>query len=372
MPLFRDNIISSAGYVPGEQPTDAATIKLNTNENPYPPSPRVMAAIAAVTGEQLRRYPSPTGKAFHEVAGAVHGVPADWILPFNGGDELLSVAIRAVAGERDGVAFLEPSYSLYPVLTELNGSRAVRVAYDIQEGAATKKGSGEASGPAALAYAMDSVWALPAGIEKVKAKVLLIVNPNAPSGHLDPLSRLGEIAERFRGLLVIDEAYVDFAPVNALELVKGFAHVLILRTMSKGYSLAGLRFGYGIAQPALMREIEKVRDSYPVDAVAIAAATAAIADQAYARGTWEKVKAERARVSAALRQMGFALPESHSNFVLATVPAGLTGRGVYETLKSRGILVRWWDLPRIADKVRITIGTPEQNDRLLAELRALI
>jgi histidinol-phosphate aminotransferase len=350
MPLFRDNILGSAGYVPGEQPADLVTIKLNTNENPYPPSPRVMEAIRGITGEQLRRYPSPTGKAFREAAGTVHGVPGDWILPFNGGDELLSVAIRAAAGETDAVAFLEPSYSLYPVLTELNGSRAVKVGYRID---------GES-------------WALPAEIERVKAKILLIVNPNAPSGHLDPLARLAEIAERFKGLLLIDEAYVDFAPVDALELVKRFGNVLILRTMSKGYSLAGLRFGYAIAQPGLLRELEKVRDSYPVDAVAITAATAAIADQAYARGTWEKVKAERARVSAALRGMGFALPESHSNFVLATVPAGLTGKGVYETLKARAILVRWWDLPRIADKVRITIGTPEQNERLLTELEKLV
>jgi histidinol-phosphate aminotransferase len=353
MDLVRKNVSASAGYVPGEQPADLVTIKLNTNENPYPPSPRVLEAIRGMTGEQLRRYPSPTGKAFREAAGAVHGVPADWILPFNGGDELLSVAIRAAAGETDAVAFLEPSYSLYPVLTELNGSRAVKMGYEITGGDV----------PA---------WALPTGIEKVAAKILLIVNPNAPSGHLDPLERLGEIAERFAGLLLIDEAYVDFAPVNALKLVKRFANVLILRTMSKGYSLAGLRFGYGIAQPALMRELEKVRDSYPVDAVAITAATAAIGDQEYARGTWQKVKTERARVAAALRGIGFALPESHSNFVLATVPAGLTGKGVYEALKARGILVRWWDLPRIADKVRITIGTPEQNGRLLAELKNLI
>src|SRR6185503_4631673 len=122
----RQNILATSGYVPGEQPVDPATIKLNTNENPYPPSPRVMEAIAAVSAEQLRRYPSPNGKPFREAAAAVHGVPSDWILPFNGGDELLSVAIRAAAGEHDAVAFLEPSYSLYPVLTEMNGSRALK------------------------------------------------------------------------------------------------------------------------------------------------------------------------------------------------------------------------------------------------------
>src|ERR1043166_347066 len=125
MALFRDNILKSSGYVPGEQPADTSTIKLNTNENPYPPSPRAMDAIRAVTAEQLRRYPNPNGKPFREAAAVVHGLPADWILPFNGGDELLSVAIRAAAGEHDAVAFLEPSYSLYPVLTEMNGSRKI-------------------------------------------------------------------------------------------------------------------------------------------------------------------------------------------------------------------------------------------------------
>jgi histidinol-phosphate aminotransferase len=366
LPLFRDNILKSAGYVPGEQPADLLTVKLNTNENPYPPSPKVLDAIRALTAEQLRRYPSPTGKAFRDAAAAVHGIPADWILPFNGGDELLSVAIRAAAGESDAVAFLEPSYSLYPILTELNGSRAAKLSYGIFE---NRKSKTERPGAPAVE---NPIWRLPADIERVRAKLLLIVNPNAPSGHLDPLDRLAEIAARFQGLLLIDEAYVDFAPVNALDLVRRFPNVLLLRTMSKGYSLAGLRFGYAIAQPALLNQLEKVRDSYPVDAVAITAASAAIADQPYARATWDQVKSERTRLSAALRQMRFALPDSHSNFVLATVPPGLSGQGVYEALKARAILVRWWDLPRIADKVRITVGTPDQNDRLLAELKTLI
>jgi histidinol-phosphate aminotransferase len=364
MSIFRENILKTSGYIPGEQPVDATTIKLNTNENPYPPSPKVMEAIAAVTAEALRRYPSPNGKIFREAAAQVHGIPPDWILPFNGGDELLSVAIRAAAGEHDAVAYLEPSYSLYPILTELNSSPAIKLSYDIAESIPQISNlKSQISNP---------LWSLPKDIEKIPAKILLIVNPNAPSGHLDPIERLAEIATGFKGLLVIDEAYADFAPANALDLVKKFDNVLLLRTMSKGYSLAGLRFGYGIAQPALMRQLEKVRDSYPVDAISIAAATAAIQDQPYARATWEKVKTERTRVSAALRQMGFKLPESHTNFVLATAPPQLAGKAVYESLKSRGIFIRWWDLPRIADKVRITIGTPEQNDRLLAELQKLI
>ena len=350
MSFLRPNILASSGYVPGEQPVDPSVIKLNTNENPYPPSPKVMEAIAGVTAEQLRRYPSPQGKLFREAAAKLHNLSPDWILPFNGGDELLSVAIRAAAGEKDAVAYLEPSYSLYPVLTELQGARAIKLQYQID----------------------GTSWRLPEGIENTSAAILLIVNPNAPSGHLDSLERLSQIATTFKGLLVIDEAYVDFAPTHAIDLARKYPNVLILRTMSKGYSLAGLRFGYGIAQPSLFREIEKVRDSYPVDVISIAAATAAILDQPYARTTWEKVKSERARVSAALRGLGFVLPESHSNFVLATAPAGITAKTLYETLKSRGILVRWWDLPRIADKLRITIGTPDQNTRLLEQLSRIL
>ncbi len=263
-----------AGYVPGEQPSDPRVVKLNTNENPYPPSPKAMAAIAAVTAEQLRRYPSPNGKAFREAAAQVHGVSPDMILPTNGGDELLSIALRACAGEHECVAFLEPSYSLYPVLTALQGAKAE-----------------------VLQYRISGVnWELPEGIENTRAAILLIVNPNAPSGTFVEVARLEQIAKAFAGLLVIDEAYVDFAPGNALSLVKSYPNVLILRSMSKGYGLAGMRFGYGIGQAALLRQLEKVRDSYPCDAVSIAAATAAILDQEYAKQCWQKVIAERQRL----------------------------------------------------------------------------
>jgi histidinol-phosphate aminotransferase len=350
LPL-RPNVLAAAGYIPGEQPADTTTIKLNTNENPYPPSPRVMEAIRAITPEQLRRYPNPNARPFREAAAKVHNLTPDHIMAFNGGDELLSVAIRAAAGEHDAVAYLEPSYSLYPVLTEMNGCRAIKISYQID----------------------GDHWQLPNDIESTPAKILLIVNPNAPSGHLDSLDRLAHIASRFKGLLVIDEAYVDFAPHSALHLVREFPNVLLLRTMSKGYSLAGLRFGYAVGQPDLLRQLEKVRDSYPVDAIAIAAATAAIEDQPHARATWDKVKAERVRMTRELQSRGFAMPESHSNFLLATVPQNsVPAKSLYESLKSRGILIRWWDLPRIADKLRITIGTPDQNNRLLAELKDLL
>ncbi len=375
MNLIRPNILASSGYIPGEQPADTTTIKLNTNENPYPPSPRVMEAIRAITPEQLRRYPNPSARPFREAAAAVHGVSPDQIMAFNGGDELLACAIRACAGETNTVAYLDPSYSLYPVLTEIQGAKKLEIPYVLT----------------------GSNWTLPTDIEKTQASILLIVNPNAPTGHLNPIARLEQIARSFPGLLLIDEAYIDFATESvggALPLVRDLKlpNVILLRTLSKGYSLAGLRFGYAIAQPELLQQLEKVRDSYPTDAIAIAAATAAIQDQPHAQTTWQKVITERTRVSTALKSLGFTLPESQSNFLLVTVPnivPGLPGgtvpnagnptpssstsaKRIYETLKSRGILVRYWDLPKIADKLRITIGTPEQNDRLLAELKTLL
>jgi len=356
MSLVRPNILSTAGYIPGEQPLDDTTIKLNTNENPYPPSPKVMDAIRAITPEQLRRYPSPNARLFREAAARVHGISPDQIMAFNGGDELLTCAIRAAAGEHDSVAFLDPSYSLYPILTDVNGSRKISIPYDF----------------------INNQWQLPANLESTPASLLLIVNPNAPTGHLNSLARIEQIAKSFKGLLLLDEAYIDFAGENAgaLPLIKtlNLPNVLILRTMSKGYSLAGLRFGYAIGPKALLAQLEKVRDSYPVDAIAQAAATAAIEDQSYARDTWQKVITERTRLTTALTSLGFSIPESKSNFLLATIPgkSGITAKGLYDALKSKGILVRYWDLPRIADKLRITIGTPDQNNRLLSELKPML
>ncbi len=350
MSLVRDNIDKMAGYVPGEQPGDISVIKLNTNENPYPPSPRVLEALQKITAEQLRRYPSPDARAFREAAARVHGVSPDMILCTNGGDELLSLVFRACVGDGDDVAFLDPSYSLYPVLAAMQDAGKIILPYRIT----------------------GTQWEFPPEIFNVKARLLLIVNPNAPSGTLADMPTLARIIQYFPGVVLIDEAYVDFAPASALELVNKYANVILLRSMSKGYGLAGMRFGYGIAQASLLNQLHKVRDSYPCDAVAIAAATAAITDQAYAAGTWEKIKAQRALVSAALRAMGFTLPESFSNFVLAQVPAGVNAQDVYQQLKKGNILVRYFNLPGLTDKLRITIGTAEQNAALLAMLKTVL
>jgi histidinol-phosphate aminotransferase len=298
----------------------------------------------------LGRYPDSNGFELKKVLSDRLGVPADWILTFNGGDDLLNVIIRTCAGEGDTVAFLEPSYSLYPVLTKIQAARLLVLSYDIA----------------------GSEWKLPAGIETTDAALLLIVNPNAPSGHLEPLDRIESVVKNFRGVVLIDEAYINFASGSALPLVHKYDKVVILRSMSKGYSLAGLRFGYAVGQASLLKELVKVRDSYPCDVVSIAAATAALADQEYARSTWSSVCLERERLYLALDALGFSMPKSHSNFLLAKAPAGTSAERIYQELKSRSILVRWWNLPRLADKVRITVGTEEQNDKLLAALQEIL
>ena len=350
MGLVRNNIAAMQGYAPGEQPQDPNVIKLNTNENPYPPSPRALAVIRTIASDALRRYPNPEARCFLEAAARVHGVSADKIITTNGGDELLALVFRACVGENDAVAFLEPSYSLYPVLAAVQGAKTM-----------------------ALPYRIDGVtWTVPEEIFHVDAKLLLITNPNAPSGTLMDLDTLARIVGGFSGVVLIDEAYVDFAPTSALALVERFANVILLRSMSKGYGLAGLRFGYGIAQPPLLTELYKVRDSYPCDAIASAAAAAAISDQVYARHIREQVCAARTELTRQLREMDFTIPESNSNFVLARMPPGIDAAAVYQQLKARNILVRYFPLPRLMDSLRITIGTPEQNQLLLSALAEIL
>lgn len=359
MPYERDNIMWLAPYTPGEQPTGRA-IKLNTNENPYPPSDAVMEAIRNVSAEQLRRYPVPDARPFREAAAKVHGVTREHIIATNGGDELLRLAISVFCdvgqgGAGGGVGVCEPSYSLYPVLAAIHDTPVTAVELD---------------GDFALPADTASQW------NDAGCRLGMIVNPHAPSGRLQPLDTLRTIAEEFRGVLLIDEAYVDFAPHDALGLVReGLDNVLLLRTLSKGYSLAGLRFGYGLGHPDLIAALDKARDSYNTDALSQAAAVAAIQHREAAATTWRRVIAERERLAVALRRLGFGVLPSASNFLLVTPPttptpltAGLDAESLYRSLKSRDILVRWFDQPRLWERLRITVGTVEQDEALLGAL----
>ncbi len=345
MSYFRDNIEQMKGYEPGFQPKSADVVKLNTNENPYPPSPAVLKVISEVKPEQLRRYPDPMANVFREAAAKINSVEPDYIMACNGGDELLSMAFTAFCGKKKPAAYPVPTYSLYPVLANIQGCKAIEVPFDEE-------------------------FNLPSKLARTKTALTIVCNPNAPSGTFIDREELAELASEIKGVLLIDEAYVDFAEQTCVELVKQFDNVIILRSLSKGYSLAGLRFGYAIAKPALIDGLLKVKDSYNADAISIAAATAAINDQAYFKQTVEKVKAERTRLSAELRAIGFTLPDSSSNFVFAEHKSR-KAKAIFDKLVEKNIYVRYWDLPGIENKLRISVGTTEQDDILLSALKGI-
>jgi histidinol-phosphate aminotransferase len=352
----RSIIAAMRGYVPGKQLASRDVIKLNSNENPHPPCQAVMGALRDIDPEALRRYPPAAADAFRRAAASLHGISPDQVVAVNGGDELLRMVITTFVDPGTPIGVVDPSYSLYPVLAAIHGSPIV--AHD---------SLGDWSLPGDLATRMND-----AGV-----KLLFVVNPHAPSGHLTAPAALSELARAFRGVLLVDEAYVDFVDPelghDVVPLLEAHDNILILRSMSKGYSLAGLRFGYGLGTKQLIEPLLwKTRDSYNVDAIAQHLATTSLQHRGEAEKSWAAVRAERTRTSNALRALGFAVYPSQSNFVLARVPAGASAPALLGALEARGILVRHFAEPRLDDALRISIGTHEQNERLLAEVGALL
>ena len=344
---FLPHIARMAGYVPGEQPRMANILKLNTNENPYPPSPRVAEAIsAALAADRLRRYPDPVGSAFRETAARLHGVKPEMILAGNGSDDLLTIITRAFAGPGDLVISPTPSYILYRTLAELQNARIVEIPFEAD-------------------------WSLdPARFCVPEAKLAFIPNPNSPSGTAIPNARLAEIAGKLSCPLVIDEAYVDFADDHAIGLVRDYPNVIVTRSFSKGYGLAGLRLGYLIAQPEIVEGLTKVKDSYNCDTLSLVGGVAALEDQEYRSQTCDKVRATRARLAHAMGDLGYHVPKSQANF--AWCPDGPPAGPIYEGLKEQGILVRLMTYQGHAPGLRITVGTDDAIDRLLTAIEPLI
>lgn len=332
-----------AGYVPGEQPRDRSYIKLNTNENPYPPSPRVVEAVRAAATADLRLYPDPMASALREKAAEVYGFEPRAIVAGNGSDDLLAMIVRACVGPGDKVVYPHPTYSLYDTLVAMGGAKAVHVPYPPD-------------------------FSLPPGIAEAGGRVTFLCNPNSPSGTLVPAAAVAHLAAEVRGLLVVDEAYVDFAAESALDLVRRHDNIVVLRSFSKSFSLAGLRIGLAFGPPPFMDELLKVKDSYNLSRVSIAAAVAALEDVPWMRQNVARVRATRARLSARLNQLGFDVPQSEANFVLARRP-GENLEPLYDGLKRQGILVRYFAVPELRDALRITVGTEEETDTLLAALR---
>lgn len=346
---LRPNIANMKGYIPGFQPADEkAYIKLNTNENPYPPSPKVVEAILAETGGNggsLRKYPSASSRILRESAGALYGFDPSWVIMANGSDEVLNNLIRAFAGEGEEIGYIHPSYSYYATLADIQGARVRTFALTPD-------------------YLIDG---FPAYYE---GKLFFLTTPNSPLGFAFPIDYVAELAERVRGILVIDEAYADFADCNALELVKLFENVVVTRTLSKSYSLAGMRLGLAIARPEVIEALDKIRDHYNLDRLAQTACVAAFRDQDYFRGCVRSICETRDWFAGELQKLGYSVIPSQGNFLFVT-PSDGNGKRVYEGLFERKILVRHFTDPLLAHGLRISIGTREEMEKTLVAMREI-
>lgn len=341
---FRPEISAMAGYAPGEQPQTADVIKLNTNENPYRCSPAVDEAIRKTVVRGLNKYPNPMGEAFRRQAAELLGVEPDWILCGNGSDDILTIVTRALVGAGELLRLPYPSYILYKTLAELQGARSEEVHFNPD-------------------------WSLPAAFGKgpKDLKLVFLPNPNSPSGTLLPPETILRLAESLPCPLLVDEAYVDFAETDCVALVRKCERVMVSRTLSKSYALAGLRFGYLVAQPHMIAELAKVKDSYNCDALAIAGATAALGDRAWLVETRGKILATRERLTEGMRQLGFEVLPSQANFTWNTHPEQPV-KPMFEELRRRRILVRYMDYAGWGDGLRISVGTDDEIEACLAAL----
>ncbi len=346
MSYARPTIARIAGYTPGEQPKGRRLIKLNTNENPYPPSPMVADALQHFPAERLKLYPVPGADSVREAAAELFGIDSRQILCGNGSDDLLTIALRTFVDQGGGFAYTEPSYSLYPVLADIQGARKIPVA-------------------------LDENFMLPENAAELAAGAALFImaRPNAPTGNSFPKARVAKLCREFAGVVWVDEAYADFANDNCLDLLRQYPNVVVSRTLSKSYSLAGLRLGLACAAPELIAEMDKVRDSYNIDMLTQALATAAIKDSASMRANVRRIRASREKLCGEMLAMGCDVLPSEANFIFAKPPR--PAAEVFQALRERGFLVRYFNLPRISDYIRITIGSEEDMAAFCAVCREL-
>jgi histidinol-phosphate aminotransferase len=343
---IRKSVRVMTPYTPGEQPrTLDGVIKLNTNENPYPPSRRVARALRGFDPGLLRLYPDPLCRRLRARIARLHGCDPAQVLVGNGGDEILMLCSRAFVDDAGSVGYFEPSYSLYPVLADIRGleKRPVELGPDFE-------------------------WRMPRGY---RASMFFLTTPNAPTGLQYPRAEVEAFCRNFPGVVVLDEAYVDFARDHYLDIALKRANVLVLRSMSKSYSLAGLRVGYAVGSAALIEAIDKIKDSYNLDRLSQALALAALADVAGMRRNVKKVVATRERLSRELRALGCRVYPSESNFVWVR-PAGIRAADLFARLRDRKIMIRYWPGGRTRDFVRISVGTDAQVNALLRAVKGLV
>jgi len=337
------NVAAMQAYTPGEQPQDRDIIKLNTNENPYPPSPRVAEALAGFDASRLRLYPEPRNIVLRRRLAEIHGCTPEQVFVGNGSDEVLALATRAYVENDGSIGYFEPSYSLYPVLAEIRGVA-----------------------PQPVELGPEFSWRMPVD---VRASLFLLTCPNAPTGRQYDRATVADFCRGFDGVVLIDEAYADFAPDSFMDLslAPGNANTLVSRTFSKSFSLAGLRLGYVIGPAPLIEAMQKIKDSYNLDMLTQTVALAALSDLDSMRANVRRIVASRRRLADALRTRGWSVLPSATNFLFAAPPDG-NGQAVFDHLRAKKIYVRYFPGPRTGAYLRITIGTESQIDALLAAL----
>lgn len=338
--LITQSVRALEAYTPGEQPKCKNVVKLNTNENPYPPSPKCAKALAAFDLDRLRRYPDPVFTELRRELARLNGTEIENIFIGNGSDEILTVAARTFVEDDEAIGSLDPSYSLYKTLAAIRNVPWVGVA--------------------------DPLSAMP---RRKKISLFLWTNPNAPTGVFRPVGDIAAFQKKFPGVVIVDEAYADFAKENCMALATGRANrnLIVMRTFSKSYSLAGLRLGYAVGPAELIGAMYKVKDSYNVDAVAQAVGLSAVKDQKWMRRNVAKVVKTRTWFVRELTERGWDVLPSEANFVFAR-PAGGNAAGIFERLRAKNIFVRYFSGPKTADRLRITIGTDAEMKKLLAHL----
>ncbi|MDR3458437.1 MAG: histidinol-phosphate transaminase [Verrucomicrobiae bacterium] len=365
--LIRPLVHDLHAYVPGEQPKIKGLIKLNTNENPYPPSPRVLAAVRAATDGRLRLYPNPTAEKLRAKLAKLHGCRPENIIVGNGSDEVLALATRAFVepkGKAEGgrrkaklgaatVQYFTPSYSLYPVLADIHGAAKNAVALNPD-------------------FSMPSVAELKRGRRwNFNAALTLVTTPNAPGGRGYKTAALAKLCRAQKGVVVLDEAYVDFADENALKLALKFPNVLVARTFSKAYSLCFQRVGYLVGHPELIAALDKIRDSYNVNGLGQIAAEATLDDLKYYRANFKKIMATREWLGRELTLAGFRVLPSQSNFILVKPPR-FPAKEWLQKLRDKKLLVRWFSAPPVSSYLRITIGAQAEAAALVRAVRAIL
>ena len=340
------HISKMRGYVPGEQPREGEFVKLNTNESPYPPSPLVLERLRQACDEQLRRYPDPDASGVKLRLSKLFQVPLEWTLVGNGSDELLNLAIRCFVGSGQRVVMPHPTYPYYAKLVQLQDGLPTRVDFEAD-------------------------YTLPEEFIDAGASMTIIANPNSPSGTLVSSESIEAVAAGTEGVVIVDEAYVDFSEVGDLHLIERFPNVIVMRTMSKSFSLAAMRIGYCFAEPSLIAGLAKAKEHYNIGLLSQIAAEAALDDLQHMKANADKVKTTRTRLSNELRRLGFELWDSRANFVLARIDRP-GAADVYEELKRRRVLVRYFDEPRLRDCLRISVGSDAEIALLIDHLDDIV